>query len=351
MKNRSKYWLVAAMTAGALALAGCAPTAETPTTDPTSTEAADPSAPSAELIAAAQAEGTLTYFNDFPPAINDQIVAKFQEAYGIQIQYLALNSALLIERFSAEASANALSADVVSMAQSADFFQDALDNGWTEELTAADLPAMADYPEEFKQGDTSATVAFGAFLILYNEDKLDEDLVPATFEDLTDPKYKDQLVIVDPTTNNAFVGFYDALRTAYGDEWFEKVLKNNPKFYPAASAGAQAMMAGEGLLMTPALGAVAQALKDSGAPVGTVLPPITTGPQFNLVLTDESIAPHPNAAKLFANWMLSEQGNLTATGDLILSPFDTTNTPEGYIQMERVTPKMKKEILALLKIS
>ncbi len=351
MKNRSKTWWLAAVTVGALALAGC--TSATPAPDPASSASGAPAEDPefTKLVEAAKAEGTLTYFNDFPPAINDQIVAQFQAEYGITIQYLALNSALLIERYSAEASAGALSADVVSMAQSADFFQDALDQGWTEELTAAELPAMADYPEDFKQGDTSATVAFGAFLILYNKDKLDKDMVPTTFEDLTDKKYKDQLVIVDPTTNNAFVGFYDALRTAYGDKWFADILKNNPKFYPAASAGAQAMMAGEGLLMTPALGAVAQALLDSGAPVGTVTPPVTTGPQFNLVLTDPSIAPHPNAAKLFANWMLSKEGNLKATGDLILSPFDPSTAPEGYIQMERVTPKMKKEILALLKIS
>lgn len=350
MRNRSKYWLTGALTAAALALAGCAPTTPTTPVDPSASAGGGEDAELTALIEAAKAEGTLTYFNDFPPAINDQIVAKFQEAYGIQIQYLALNSALLIERYSAEASAGALSADVTSMAQSADFFQEAIDQGWALELSEFDLPAMAEYPEDYKQGDISATVALGAFLILYNEDKLDKDLVPESLEDLTDPKYKDQLVIVDPSTNNAFVGFYDALLTAYGEEWFEGVLKNNPKFYPAASAGAQAMMAGEGLVMTPALGAVAAALTASGAPVATVLPPVTTGPQFNLMLTDPEIAQHPNAAKLFANWMLSEEGNLTATGELIFSPFDDENLPDEYLVMERVTPKMRGEILELLEI-
>lgn len=346
-KSRSKLVLLAALAAGALTLAACAPTAETPTAtgDPAEGDLT-------ELIEAAQAEGTLTYFNDFPPAINDRIVAEFQAEYGITIQYLALNSALLIERYSAEASAGALSADVTSIAQTADFFDQAIDEGWAIPIQDAEIPALesGDYPEEFLQGDVSATVGIFPFLILYNEDSLDEDLVPESFEDLTDDKYKDQLVIVDPSTNNAFVGFYDVLRESYGDEWFEDVLANNPKFYPAASAGAQAMMAGEGLVMTPAAGAVAQALLDSGAPVGTVLPPITTGPQFNMLMTDPAIAQHPNAAKLFANWMLSRESNIQALGDLAYSPFDTERLPEGFVVMPTVTDSMRTSILRLLEL-
>lgn len=345
-KSRSKLVVLAALAASALTLAGCAP-AETPST-PTGPVDGDLAA----LIEAAKAEGSLTYFNDFPPAINDRIAAEFQAEYGITIEYLALNSALLIERFAAEADAGALSADVTSMAQTADFFVEAIDKGWAIPIQEAGIPALEDgsYPEEFLQEDVSATVGIFPFLILYNENSLDSAMVPASFEDLTDPKYKDQIVIVDPATNNAFVGFYDVLRESYGEEWFQGVLANNPKFYPAASAGAQAMMAGEGLVMTPAAHAVAQALRDSGAPVGTVLPPITTGPQFNLLMTNPETAQHPNAAKLFANWMLTKESNIHALGDLAYSPFDTERLPSGFAVMPTVTDQMRTNIMQLLKL-
>lgn len=346
-KSRSKRVIVAALAASALTLAGCAPAAE-PSTPPAPVDG-----DLAALVEAAKAEGSLTYFNDFPPAINDRIAAEFQAEFGITIEYLALNSALLVERFAAEASAGALSADVTSIAQTADFFEEAIAQEWAIPIQDAGIPAIdeGDFPEEFLQGDVSATIGIFPFLILYNESSLDDSLVPTSFEDLTDPKYKDQIVIVDPSTNHAFIGFYDVLRESYGDEWFEGVLKNNPKFYPAASAGAQAMMAGEGLVMTPAAHAVAEALRESGAPVGTALPPITTGPQFNMLMTNPETARHPNAAKLFAHWMLTKESNIRALGDLAYSPFDTDRLPSGFAVMPEVTDQMRTNILKLLKIS
>src|SRR5690606_5253482 len=100
MRKRSLYWLTATVAAGALALPGCGPsTPSGPTGEPGDGELA-------ELIAAAQAEGSLTYFNDFPPATNELIAQEFQNEYGITVEYLNLNNSLVIERFNAEASAN-----------------------------------------------------------------------------------------------------------------------------------------------------------------------------------------------------------------------------------------------------
>lgn len=343
MRKRSIYWLTATLSAAALTLTACGPSAPAPTGDPGDGELA-------ELIAAAQAEGTLTYFNDFPPATNERIAQEFQNEYGITVEYLNLNNSLVIERFAAEATANALSADVTTLTLANDFFREAIDKGWAIPIQEAGLPALdsGDYPEEFLVDDYTAAVQLSAFLILYNEDKLDKSLVPTSLEDLADPKYKDQIVLADPSTNTQFIGFYEVIRQNYGEEWFEGVLANNPKFYPAASAGAQAMMAGEGLLMTPAILAVAEALRSSGAPVGTVTPAVTTGPVFNILLTNPEIASHPNAAKLFANWLLTRESNIRANGDLGVSPFDASKIPSGFQSTPAVDDAVRSNILKLL---
>jgi ABC-type Fe3+ transport system substrate-binding protein len=65
-------------------------------------------------------------------------------------------------------------------------------------------------------------------------------------------------------------------------------------------------------------------------------------------LTVYDKAPHPNAAKLFANWLLSKKGNLAATGDLAISPYAATGFPSEYVSMRPLTEEIKSHILSLM---
>jgi len=64
-------------------------------------------------VDAAKKEGTLTLYTDQPPATDDATVKAFKDAYGIDVQYVALNSVPIQQRYSTEAQAGVFAADVL----------------------------------------------------------------------------------------------------------------------------------------------------------------------------------------------------------------------------------------------
>src|SRR5690606_10532207 len=69
----------------------------------------------------------------------------------------------------------------------------------------------------------------------------------------------------------------------------------------------QGVAAGEGDLAHPGVLAIVDTLKQSVAPVEAALLGPTTGPEIALGVSADS--PSPNAAKLFAHYLLSEEGS------------------------------------------
>lgn len=348
MRHQPKLWLAAASAALALALASCStPAPEEPTTPPA---AGGDQGDIAELVEAAKAEGKLVWYTGQTQSIAESAIAGFKAEYGIDVEFVSLNAGTLSQRYQTEAEAGTITADVISQSANPAFVEFAVDKGWGMRIEDAGLPVfdLGTYPTEYFQEDGSATVGFLPYLILYNTDLIDGDMIPSDLGDLADPKYKDKLLLADPTTADNLVQFYDAIEQEYGKEWFEDVLANNPKFYPTISNAVQAMTAGEGAITTPAAGAVAAPLIAQGAPVGMVTPPVTTGPEVQVMLTDSAKAPHPNAAKLFVNWLLSESGNRTAWGDLGVSVYNPDEVPSGYSPGRVVTPEIKNGVLRLL---
>lgn len=347
-KRSLKFRYIALLAAAALTVAGCS--------DAGTTNDDGPSAPTSDqgditaLLEAAQAEGTVTWYTGQTESVAQQTAAAFKAQFGIEVQYISLNAGILSQRYQTEAEAGTVSADVISQGWSPEFVETAISKGWGMKLSDADLPALqlGKFPEKYLEDDGTAIIGFFPYMILYNTEIISGDMVPTSIEDLADPKYKDKVILADPTTADNLVQFYDVLYQAYGEEWFEKILENDPKFYPTISNGVQAMTAGEGSVTTPAAMAVAIPLIEAGAPVGTVTPPVTAGSQVQIMLTASDKAPHPNAAKLFVNWLLSESGNRASWGDLAVSVFDPDSIPEGYNPGRPVTPEIKNNILTLL---
>jgi iron(III) transport system substrate-binding protein len=302
----------------------------------------------AALEAAAKQEGTVVWLTSQPQSVGQQTVDAFKARFGIDVQFLAINSGTLAQRYETEAQSGKISADVVTL-NSPSFVESSVENGWTQPLEDAGLPVLAlkTFPEEYFHG-ASATTSFTPYSIWYSKDKLDAGMVPKSVEELADPKYKGMINLTDPSTSDGLVQFYDVLQQKYGDEWFGRLMANDPKFYPSASAAVQAVAGGEGALATPAAHSVGVPLVASGAPLEEVVPPVTTGSEIQLMLTAPDKAAHPNAAKLFANWMLSQSGNTAANGSLAAGVYDKSALPSGWVNPRQITPEIKAKVMSLL---
>src|SRR5699024_3961037 len=142
----------------------------------------------------------------------------------------------------------------------------------------------------------------------YHTDLVSPEEVPESWEDLLDPKWQGQILMVDPQASPTPVALLELLRETYGDEFLERLSEQEPDVVDSAGPGGQQVAAGAFAFNFPtAGGAHSQPLMDDDAPIDFVLmSPATLGTN-EVVLPADS--PNPNAGALFANFRLSMEGH------------------------------------------
>lgn len=287
-----------------------------------------------ELAAAAADEGTVVWYGAYTQSDADRVIAAFEEAYpGISVEYLRLASGDLSQRFATEKDSGAPTADVVSITDPV-FVGEALANGWFTALADADVPGYPDeYPEQFRMDDIgSAVTSVTMSIIGYNTDLVSEDEAPTSWDDLLDPRWKGEILIPDPSSTASYIGTWTALETVLGDDYLAALAAQDPRFVPGGAVPTtELLVAGEGSIIVPGLGSPINAAAAEGAPVAFVLPEVTAGPQALLGINSEPA--HPNAARLLAAFILSEEGNavLASEENAVLSPYDAADAPVEVI--------------------
>ncbi len=270
------------------------------------------------LVDAAKAENCLTLYGVPDEAALQAITDEFTARYGIPVAFTRLVSADLSQRFSTEAEAGAPASDVILLTHSP-FYASALEQGWLTPMAAADVPALADFPADFLADDgATPIVQLVPSGIVFNPGLVAQP--PADWSAYSDPAHRGELLFAEPASSPANLAFWHLMRETYGDEFLREVAANQPRWYNSAVPATQGVAAGEGALGFPGVRAIVRNLEASNAPVEMAVPSPTTGPEIAIGRTAGGGC--PNAAKLFANMLLSPEGNALLndrTGDL--SPF------------------------------
>ena len=141
--------------------------------------------------------------------------------------------------------------------------------------------------------------------LVYNTTLTSPDDLPDTWADLTDPKYKGQIVI-DPRASST--GY---LAVAWGEDetrsWYEDLLANEPLVVEGETAGLLKVGAGEGVMATNSYDATVREQQANGVPVDIkYLDDVVGAKDHYAVIISET--PHPNAAMCFLGWYGSEEG-------------------------------------------
>ncbi|WP_199432891.1 ABC transporter substrate-binding protein [Qaidamihabitans albus] len=298
-----------------------------------------------ELVTAAQEEGRLTLYGVPDEAVLRTLGKEFTELYGVEVEPVRLVSSDLSQRFSSEADAGAPASDAILLTYS-EFYPDALASEWLVPMSSAGIPDYpGDYPDKYVKDDANVpVVSLVPTSAVYNTDEVAEP--PTSWEDYADPRYKGRISVADPATSPANLAFWQLMRETYGDDFLRGVAANDPTWQNSAVPGTQAVAAGEDVLGHPGVEAIVRNLQQSNAPVETTIPGPTTGPEIALGLTAD--AQNPNAAKLFAHFLLSEEGStLLAESSGAGSPYGA-GLPEGFAVPETVSDEQAQEIKRLL---
>ena len=167
-------------------------------------------------------------------------------------------------------------------------------------------------PEDFDKVPDAAKAADGAYVaqrlnmiaISIRSDKAGAD-APKTWSDLTDAKYKGQMVMTDPSFTALGLMTVATLSKKFGWEYYEKLRKNDMMVVQGNQQVSDMLKRGERIIAAGVLDSYVADDRKQGHPEATIYP--TEGaliiPSPTAVIKG---APHPNAAKLFAQFMLSE---------------------------------------------
>ncbi len=142
-------------------------------------------------------------------------------------------------------------------------------------------------------------------LMTCNTQKVAADARPRTWTDMLDPRWKGQIALAHPAFSGCMGVWCVALRKAYGWEFFDKLAKNNPRIGRSLNDTITMLNAGEcSIGVSPSSTSFASAEK--GNPIGLIYPADGVSPCIgpSAVL---AAAPHPNAARLFMDWLLGDE--------------------------------------------
>lgn len=313
----------------------------------TSSAAASADTSSADLVAAAKKEGSLLFYASVTETSAKALADAFGKKYGIDTQVLRITSTQLADRFSAEAAAGAPAADAILISRTG-FTTEADSKGYLVPLKDAGIPGYpGELPKQFvKDDEGTAVVMVQAAGIGYNTDLVKGADIPKSWDDLLDPKWKGKIGVADPKSSASYVAEWNTVAQGVGGDFLAKLGAQKLKSYASGAPAAQALAAGEIAFNPMTLSSLVKEPKSKGAPVDIVVPDTTSGAE--VVLGIAAKAKHPNAARLFAQYTLSQEGaKVLADAAGEISPYDASKLPKDYHSPDLATAlPITNEILA-----
>jgi iron(III) transport system substrate-binding protein len=260
-----------------------------------------------ELYEAAKKEGgELTWYTAHSDDITAQALGRsFEGLYpGLKVNVLRTTAQVAYQRITQEIKASAIQCDILSstdLGHSVELKAKGAFEKYVPENSAKVLDIYKGYDPDGYFHVTSA----GMIGIGYNTAKVKAADAPKNWTDLLDPKWKDNIALGHPGFSG-YVGTWAlTLRNKYGWEFFEKLAKNNPRVGRSINDTVTMLNAGESAVAgSGPVGTLLDSLK-KGNPLAMIYP--TDGTV--LIIAPSSImkgAKHPNAARLFMEFLMSE---------------------------------------------
>lgn len=258
-----------------------------------------------QLAAAAAKDGSLTWYTTFAADDVASMVKAFNKLYPqVTVKTLRLSADKIPARVSTEQRGGKFNADVISGNSS--YVAQLIQTNALQPYNppdAAPLPTGLDMPAGYDSYTYVTTT-----VLAYNPTVLKQDglPVPKTLQDLTKPEYKGKFSI-DPGA----VNIYDSTVTSLGPDaaknLFTDLGNNGPRFVESHTEAVTEVEAGEPPIAATAYGYKAASEKrKSPGNIDFVNPnPLPTGVDL---LDIAKNAPHPNAARLFVDWLSSRAG-------------------------------------------
>jgi iron(III) transport system substrate-binding protein len=257
----------------------------------------------ADLVQDAIKEGSLVFYSTMTPDHQDIIVKSFNRKYpAIKVDSFRGNNSTINNRFLTEARTGSNFADVIGI--------DGL-NGWVFKekglLQSYNSKEAAAFPPAFQdpEGVLLCCSYVSTVAIAYNPRLVAKADVPKTYEDLLLPKWKGKLGM-----NSDMPESFAARVKAWGKDktvnYFTGLMKQDASIRRGRTLLLQLLGAGEFNPVVEVFAYRVLELQDQKVPVEIVQAEPNLAWPMRLVLAKR--ASHPNAGKLFIDYILSSEG-------------------------------------------
>ncbi|MSP38283.1 MAG: extracellular solute-binding protein [Deltaproteobacteria bacterium] len=263
----------------------------------------------AKIIDAARKEGKLVAYVSMLTENATALLAEFRKKYPfIETSLYRANTQRLLPKIQLEARTQQHEADVIS----------ATFTIWNE-LTRAklimkyDSPERAKYPEALKDSDGYWNILhLGVQGMAYNTKLVSPDAAPKKYEDLLHPRWRPKQIAMDYRDSSWMAVMLEIMGEAEGLAFMKKLAAKDLYMRENKNLLTQLLAAGEFPVLANTYLETFAKIQKAGAPIEWV-PGRNPIPASTHLLGIYAQARHPNAAKLFVDFLLSREGqSLTA---------------------------------------
>jgi len=283
------------------------------------------SAPSAaeweKVLAAAKKEGTVSVIGPVGENRVDTLKGPFEKKYGIKVEYTGDSGRSVLPKLTAERKAGKFLWDI-AITGTTSTLKVLIPGGMLDPIEPAlILPDVKD-PKKWRGGGIEYVDPGKRCLImtltqrgtLFVNPKVVKPESITSYKDLLNPKFKGKIVMDDPTSPGpgqaTFTFFY--LHPDLGPNFIRALAKQEPVLLRDWEQELDGIAREKSLVAVGLYDIFTEERIKAGLPIAILDPrKIKEGSDIGCVdgaLTMFNHAPHPNAAKVYINWLLSKEG-------------------------------------------
>ncbi len=256
-------------------------------------------------VAKAEQEGEMLFYTVDGEAAGATVVNAFSKTFPkIKGTYFRAQNGALYSRLLAERSAGRFLVDAIEFSDIGTVLDFKKRGGYERHVSPEDSAYAPQYlssppGDYFMAGMTFAGIA-------YNTDRVPAAEAPKTWKDLLDPPWRNSISTKQATSGTQFVEWYE-LQKLYGPEFWKAFAKQRPRGFDLRVQLFDRLAKGDDKICALAEYAGYLLYKKKGAPIAFVAPPDGL-PATPVTVGAVSKAPHPEAGKLFVDWLMSPIG-------------------------------------------
>jgi len=256
-------------------------------------------------VAKAEAEGALLMYSPDPETNQAALMAAFHAAFPkIQTNYLRLQTGALYAKLMAERQAKTYTADILVLTDMTFTLDFQKRQGWMPYVS----PESGAYEARYKS-NPEGQYFWGAAIIsgiAYNPTTVKPEDAPKSWADLANPRWKDAINVKVSTAGTQHQVWY-SMRQILGEKYWLDFAKQNPRAFDSYVQQFDRTISGQDQIIENGQYSGVLQFKAKGAPIEFVFPTegeIATPSIYGAIAE----APHPEAAKLFMDWLMGVAG-------------------------------------------